>query len=248
MSKKKKTIIGISIIIIICIIVILVLIFTNKNKTNNNIQNDYTNIDKENEISYQNDATIEDIKEETGLSGDESIYEIDTEYDGRKTLNVKHEIQYKVALAGILSNSQPEYSNIDNIINQSQITKNGIWIEENSREKFLENLKQITESNYEISADGYLNIVNKEKQNDYDKKLESFINSEKQYIFAITDKYYEIDTVSGAVVEYPYQQLDPYQEYDLVEDGNSVIIFINTNPNNNLDNTEILKNVINDLN
>ena len=69
-----------------------------------------------------------------------------------------------------------------------------------------------------------------------------------QYIFAITDKYYEIDTVSGEVVEYPYQQLDPYQEYDLVEDENSVIIFINTNPNNNLDNTEILKNVINDLN
>lgn len=248
MSKKKKIIIGVSVLIVICIVITLAIIFNRKDDTENNNQNNYTNIDKENELSYQNDVTVGELKEETGLEGDDSIYQVDTEYDGRKTLNVKHEIQYKVALAGILSEGKPEYENVDNIINQGNITKNGIWVEEKSREKFLANLKQITESDYEFSNDGYLSIVNKEKQNDYDKKLETLINSQNQYIFAITDKYYEVDTVSGEVVEYPYQQLDPYQEYDLVEDGNSKILFINTNSDNNLDDLEIMKNVINDLN
>ena len=248
MSKKKKIIIGVSILIIICIVIVLAVIFNRKDEKENNSQNNYTNIDKKNELSYQNDVTVGELKEETGLAGDDSIYQVDTEFDGRKTLNVKHEIQFKVALVGILLNDKPEYENVDNIINQSNVNKNGVWVEEKSREKLLANLKQITESDYEFSNEGYLNIVNKEKQNDYDKKLETLINSQGQYIFAITDKYYEVDTVSGEVVEYPYQQLDPYQEYDLVEDGDSKIIFINTNSDNNLDDLEIMKNVINDLN
>lgn len=246
--KNRKIIIGVILVIVICLIVVgIILIRNNKNETNNenNFVNDYSNIDKENEISYQNDVSVGELKNETGLTGDDSLYQIDTEFDGRKILNIKADIQYKVALAGVLQNSMPEYNNIDNILEEAALTKTGIWIEKNSREKFINLLENITESQYEVSEDGFLNVVNKEKQNEYDKKIEEIINGENQYLIQITDKYYELDTVTGEVTEYPYQRLDPYQTYDIVENENNRIYFLNTNDQNKLSNEDIIKDVIN---
>lgn len=246
--KNRKIIIGVILVIVICLIVVgIILIRNNKNETNNenNFVNDYSNIDKENEISYQNDVSVGELKNETGLTGDDSLYQIDTEFDGRKILNIKADIQYKVALAGVLQNSMPEYNNIDNIIEEAALTKTGIWIEKNSREKFINLLENITESQYEVSEDGFLNVVNKEKQNEYDKKIEEIINGENQYLIQITDKYYELDTVTGEVAEYPYQRLDPYQTYDIVENENNRIYFLNTNNQNKLSNEDIMKDLIN---
>lgn len=245
--KNKKIVIGI--IIIVCIAVGVSIIFMNKNsddtENRNNFVNDYSNVDKENEISYQNDVPVGELKNETGLTGDDSIYQIDTEFDGRKVLNIKADIQYKVALAGVLQKDMPNYNDVDNVIQEALLTKNGIWVEESSREKFMNLLKTITESEYEISNDGFLNIINKENQNEYDKKIEKIINGEAQYIMQIADKYYELDTVTGEVVEYPYQRLDPYQTYDVVEDSNNRIYFLNTNSDNKISNEDIIKDVIN---
>lgn len=246
--KNKKIIIGIILVIIICLIVFSIILIKNNgnNATNeNNFVNDYSNINKENETSYQENTTVGELKNETGLTGDDSLYQIDTEFDGRKILNIKADIQYKVALAGVLQNSMPEYDNIDNIIEEAALTKTGIWIEKNSREKFINLLENITESQYEVSEDGFLNVVNKEKQNEYDKKIEEIINGENQYLIQITDKYYELDTVTGEVTEYPYQRLDSYQTYDVVESENNRIYFLNTNDQNKLSNEDIIKDVIN---
>ena len=246
--KNKKIIIGIILVIIICLIVFSIILIKNNgnNATNeNNFVNDYSNINKENETSYQENTTVGELKNETGLTGDDSLYQIDTEFDGRKILNIKADIQYKVALAGVLQNSMPEYDNIDNIIEEAALTKTGIWIEKNSREKFINLLENITESQYEVSEDGFLNVVNKEKQNEYDKKIEEIINGENQYLIKITDKYYELDTVTGEVTEYPYQRLDSYQTYDVVESENNRIYFLNTNDQNKLSNEDIIKDVIN---
>lgn len=245
--KNKKIVIGI--IIIVCIAVGVSIIFMNKNsddtENRNNFVNDYSNVDKENEISYQNDVSVGELKNETGLTGDDSIYQIDTEFDGRKVLNIKADIQYKVALAGVLQKDMPNYNDVDNVIQEALLTKNGIWVEESSREKFMNLLKTITESEYELSNDGFLNIINKENQNEYGKKIEKIINGEAQYIIQIADKYYELDTVTGEVVEYPYQRLDPYQTYDVVEDSNNRIYFLNTNSDNKISNEDIIKDVIN---
>ena len=245
--KNKKVVIGI--IVIVCIAVGVSIIFMNKNsddtENRNNFVNDYSNVNKENEISYQNDVSVGELKNETGLTGDDSIYQIDTEFDGRKVLNIKADIQYKVALAGVLQNDMPNYNDVDNVIQEASLTKNGIWVEESSREKIINLLKTITESEYEISSDGFLNIINKENQNEYDKKIEKIINGEAQYIIQIADKYYELDTVTGEVVEYPYQRLDPYQTYDVVEDINNRIYFLNTNSDNKISNEDIIKDVIN---
>lgn len=248
MEKNKKIIIGIIVILLICIGMFLLGYFIkNKTQDDNNFINNYTNVDKENDIAYQNTANIEEIKKETGILGDESIYEINTEYDGRKILNVKHEIQYKVALAGLLLDQMPEYEKIDDILKQYEIKKNGIWVEDKTRNQFLEQLKEITQSEYEISNDGYLNIKNKEKQNEYDRKIERVINGDKQYILSIKDKYYQVDTVTGEIVEYPYEQLDWNQIYDTLEDQNSILYFITTNQNKKLQSNEIMQKIINSM-
>ena len=126
--KNKKIVIGI--IIIVCIAVGVSIIFMNKNsddtENRNNFVNDYSNVNKENEISYQNDVSVGELKNETGLTGDDSIYQIDTEFDGRKVLNIKADIQYKVALAGVLQKDMPNYNDVDNVIQEALLTKNGI--------------------------------------------------------------------------------------------------------------------------
>ena len=251
MKKSTKIVIGVAIVLVVCLFIILAVNIFNKDDQvvdNSNFINNYTNIDKENEISYQNSATVEELKEETGLTGDESIYQIDTEYDGRKTLNVKADIQYKVALAGILTGEMPEYNNIDQIISQTQIEKNGMWIDKNIQDKFLNMLGEVTKSEYEINSNGYLSIKNGNNQNDNDKKIESLINGQNKYIITITDKYYQLDTVTGEVVEFPFEQLDNYQTFDIVRNtDNSNIICITSNKNNRLTNKEIMQDVIDNI-
>ena len=251
MKKSTKIVIGVAIVLVVCLFIILAVNIFNKDDQvadNSNFVNNYTNIDKENEISYQNSATVEELKEETGLTGDESIYQIDTEYDGRKTLNVKADIQYKVALAGILTGEMPEYNNIDQIISQTPIEKNGMWIDKNIQDKFLNMLGEVTKSEYEINSDGYLSIKNGGNKNDNDKKIENLINGENKYIITITDKYYQLDTVTGEVVEYPFEQLDNYQTFDIVRNtDNSNIICITSNKNNRLTNKEIMQDVIDNI-
>ncbi len=251
MKKSTKIVIGVAIVLVVCLFIILAVNIFNKDDQvadNSNFVNNYTNIDKENEISYQNSATVEELKEETGLTGDESIYQIDTEYDGRKTLNVKADIQYKVALAGILTGEMPEYNNIDQIISQTPIEKNGMWIDKNIQDKFLNMLGEVTKSEYEINSNGYLSIKNGNNQNDNDKKIESLINGQNKYIITITDKYYQLDTVTGEVVEFPFEQLDNYQTFDIVRNtDNSNIICITSNKNNRLTNKEIMQDVIDNI-
>ena len=239
MKKSTKIVIGVAIVLVVCLFIILAVNIFNKDDQvvdNSNFINNYTNIDKENEISYQNSATVEELKEETGLTGDESIYQIDTEYDGRKTLNVKADIQYKVALAGILTGEMPEYNNIDQISDK------------NIQDKFLNMLGEVTKSEYEINSNGYLSIKNGNNQNDNDKKIESLINGQNKYIITITDKYYQLDTVTGEVVEFPFEQLDNYQTFDIVRNtDNSNIICITSNKNNRLTNKEIMQDVIDNI-
>ena len=65
------------------------------------------------------------------------------------------------------------------------------------------------------------------------KKIESLINGQNKYIITITDKYYQLDTVTGEVVEFPFEQLDNYQTFDIVRNtDNSNIICITSNKNN----------------
>ena len=71
MKKSTKIVIGVAIVLVVCLFIILAVNIFNKDDQvvdNSNFINNYTNIDKENETSYQNSATVEERKEETGLT------------------------------------------------------------------------------------------------------------------------------------------------------------------------------------
>jgi len=65
--------------------------------------NIFSEVDK-NQIAYQENVTVDEIKNETGATGNSNIYEIQQEYDGRNVVTVKANIKYKVAFAGMIKN------------------------------------------------------------------------------------------------------------------------------------------------
>lgn len=260
MNKKKKAIL-ITIIIII-LIVILIFCFANI-KTQNSNENNYeknnfeNNLNLSNEannnqeqVEYQENTNVENLKQYFGKTGNSNIYEVETEYDGRKTLQVKPNLQYKVAFAGMIKKSKPTFDEVETIYQQNNPTNNGIFIEENSREKIIQilNNKNIFKSDYKINEKGYIEIANKNNQNENDKKLEKAINSNKKYIFDISNIYYIVDDTSGEILDYNFANIDEYQTYDYVENQNNMIIFINENNNNQINNLEIIQDVLDLMN
>ena len=111
--KKKYYII----IAIILIVIVGLLIFMNLRNKNEDIENIITNevenistLD-ENEIQNmieeltadnENMDEIKNMQSQINSTANPNIYYIDEEYDGRKILQIKPEIQYEVDLAGIL--------------------------------------------------------------------------------------------------------------------------------------------------
>ena len=252
--RNRKKIIRMICIVILgsTILLLVILLINNKNNLNENEnnKNSYVESGKKhsrtnvNDINYKKEISINEIKEEQGLIADSKLYQIDTEYDGRKILNIKSDIQYKVAFAGIIKQQIPSIQEIDSILNENYPKQNGVWIEKKDRKKVLELLKGNTNSLYSINESGYLIIENNEQQNDYDKKIEKIINSNKKIILTINSIYFEVDNVTGEIIEYPFEKLDNYQSYDKITHGNDCIIIITTNSKNILTNKKILEELL----
>ena len=188
--KKKKLIIAIVIIFIIIAICVIArcIIVNNKDKIKNkensqteNWDNQYSEVDK-NDINYNNTDDVEKLKEQMGLTAPSDIYEISEEFDGRKTLNVKAEILYKTAFAGIVNQEKPEMENLDKVFETKYPTRSGIWISERAREKIVKILNENLQTKYSVDTDGYLNIADNSKQNEKDKKIEQIIKSNKKEV------------------------------------------------------------------
>lgn len=247
--KINKNIIILVIIIMILAIASLVFILSKKvNNKNDNIlviEDEYIQIDR-NQLSYQDNVTVDELKNSVGLTGNSDIYEIQEEFDGRKTLVVKADLKYKVAFAGMIKKDKPKLDELQSIIDSNRPTENGIWVEENTRNKLLEILNGGKfNSKYSIDNEGYLNIEEKNKQNDLDKKLEKAIKGNKQYILDVSSVCYIVDEVTGEILDYNFEDLDRYQMYEYFCDNDKVIIFISQNTRNIYSNGEIIENVIN---
>lgn len=251
MNKKNKMIIYV-VIFIICMFILLNFLYFKKNK--NERQNeifqeaieDFSDI-KNTSIMYSNDATINELKEEYKITGSDDIYEINVESDGRKTVNIKTDINYKIAFSGMIKNKTPDFSEIDSIYENNHPKQNGIWIYGNDREKILNylNSTEILNSNYIIDENGYLKIQAKNNQTEYDEKIEEMINSSNQYVFNISSSCYMADTVTGNIIENPYNDLEEYQTYEYFIDGNKVIVFITENNENKLTKDDIFVSLAN---
>ncbi len=250
-----------NIIIIICIIFVIIGIcaffifkkikgvqtpINNINTNNNDYQKEYEEL-KENSIMYDESSTIDELKEEYKITGDNEIYQVETESDGRKVLNVKPNVNYKVAFSGMIKNAKPEFGEIDKILDKYGPDETGIWITEKDREKIIEilNNNEKLQSEYIINDKGYLNIKQENQQTDLDKKIQEIINSDKQYVLCISSICYMVDPVTGEIVDNPYNELEEYQTYEYFKDEDRIIIFITENKDLKMTNTEILESVVN---
>lgn len=251
--KKRKLVITIAIIFIIISIFCIAryIIVNNKNEIQNkennqteNWDNQYSEVDK-NDINYNNTADVDKLKEQMGLTASSDIYEISEEFDGRKTLNVKATILYKTAFAGIVNQEKPEIKNLDKVFEEKYPSRNGIWISEKARNKILKLLNENLQTKYSIDKDGYLNVVDKSKQNEKDKKIEQNIKSNKKIILDICDFDYEVDNVSGEIVEYPFSQLGDI--IDIVRDNEDKIIVIAESQIKNINDNEIVETLIDNI-
>ena len=146
MKNKKYIIIGLAIIVIILIVALVIFFSRKNNEDGNNMvmvsENNVTNENAENntsivdqDTSNQNVVEIENMKNEINATGNTDIYYVDEEYDGRKILQVKPDVQFDVDLAGIIKNTMPEENEISELVGKAP-TDNGIWISEQSRESF----------------------------------------------------------------------------------------------------------------
>ena len=243
---KKKVIIS-SIVLIVIVIFILVIFFITKKSqqdgSGENISSLPISYEEENEEnSKQDQEQISQITENQGLQADENIYEIATEYDGREVVRVKPNIQYKVALAGMIKKEIPDFSELDDLLTQAP-THTGIWIEETSRESFLNILNNIADSEYEINEDGFLIKKENGKMNDYDKKIKEMLSDETLHIFDINSTTYIVDEVTGEIQEYPFEEMVPYTEYDFFSSDNKEMFIISAHSYGKVNQEEILKGI-----
>lgn len=249
MKNKKYIIIGLAIIVIILIVALIIFFSRKNNEDGNNMvmvsENNVTNENTENntsivdqDTSNQNVVEIENMKNEINATGNTDIYYVDEEYDGRKILQVKPDVQFDVDLAGIIKNTMPEENEINELVGKAP-TDNGIWISEQSRERFSDLLKNNNINDFSISDDGYLQINNSEN-NDMANKLVNMINSNNLYIINITGIAYERDYISGEITEYPFEDMDPTQAVEPYQKDNKIILEVTTNKMQELTESEIL--------
>lgn len=243
MNKRIKIVLLIIAIIIVIAIIGIILLNEISKKNTNNVKwsNEFYKVDK-NEINYKENTTVNELKEKMEMKADSNLYDITEEYDGRKTLNIKASVLYKVAFAGIIKKDKPTFEEIDSIFEEKYPRNNGVWVSEQSREQFLKLISENTNTIYTIDEYGYLKTQENNK-NEIDKKIENLINSDKTIIVDINSIDYDVDTVTGEIVEYPFQQLGDY--VDVISNDNDKIIALSSDKKVNCN--IILEEFINNL-
>ena len=237
----KKTI-KILVLILIVIVIGISIKYIKKVKNKNKIDKTYNEM-KQNSLMYNNTATVDDLKEEYGMSGNDDLYDVETEYDGRQVLKVKATENFKVAFTGLVKGTKNSIENSSEIFESEYPTENGIWIEKNSREKIEKYLNENMKSKYKINEKGYLTISEK-KSSKEDNEIEKIINGNKHYIIGISGINYYIDALTGEAVDNPFEELDKYQTYAYCQDEDKMVIFITENKSKALQNSEIFESVL----
>ena len=195
-------------------------------------------------VTQSQNKEVEELKQEYKMTGDNEIYNVETEYDGRKVLTVKPSINYKIAFTGMIKNTKPDLKEVDSIFESTSPTKAGIWIKKENREKILTYLNNNLNNEYKINNEGYLQIKEVDNPKNEDKKIEKLINGDKQYIFCISSVCYMVDPVTGQIIDNPYNELEPYQTYEYFKDKDRMIIFITENEEQKITQNEIFESIL----
>lgn len=250
MDKKKKIIILISIIVIIVLVIGGILIAktwdNNDNNQNENTANNEMDDFKNTSVMYEEEPSLDELKEEYKITGPDELYEVQTEYDGRKAVVVKPEIDYKVAFAGMIKNDIPSFSEIDTIYNDNYPQGSGVWIDEDARETFVNYLNdtKLLNNEYSVNDSGFLQTNKCDNETEMDKYLENIINEDKLNVISISGICYMVDPVTGEIVRNPFEDLDGSQTYEYFENENDRIIFVTENVDKELTQDEIFESLI----
>lgn len=231
---------NILIVLLLAIVVVIVIGLIFNNKKENSDQNILQNEIKSDEFMNR---IVSTDSNEINATGQTDIYQIEEEYDGRKIIQVKPDVQYQVALAGIIKNGIPAEDEINTILEQAP-NSSGMWISESSREKFMELLNSNNIVDFEITNEGYLKCNKQENLTEQEEKLKDMAESDKLYVIDVSGKTYQRDYISGEVIEYPFEEMDPYQVLEPYEIENSIILGVTSNKENRLSNKEILDAII----
>ena len=244
----KKNIL-IVVLLVVVVVIALVLVFNikddenNENVLQNDIQNNIQNDDFVNRMVSTDANEINAIKNEINATGQTDIYQIEEEYDGRRIIKVKPDVQYQVALAGIIKNGIPAEDEINTLLEQAP-TNSGMWISESSREKFMNLLNSNNIVDFEITNEGYLKCNKQSNLTEQEEKLKNMAESDKLYVIDMSGKTYQRDYISGEVIEYPFEEMDPYQVLEPYEVEDSIILGVTSNKDNYLSDIEILEAII----
>lgn len=233
---KKKIIL---LLIIICMVIVTLVIFNKINVTNKKKENE------ENSDISNNVEIIENIQKDINSTANTDLFEVVTEYDGKNSIRIKPDIQFNTVLAGIIKKDIPDENEINELIKNAP-TNTGIWINDNSREDFINLLESNNINSFEIDENGYLKRKNN-KDNELSNKVKiinQMVNSDELYIIDMSGKCYIRDDVSGEILEYPFEEMDPYQIAEPYYNDNVIILNITSNKNNYLSNEEILEGIL----
>ena len=141
-----------------------------------------------------------------------------------------------------MTKEKPEFSEINELLTQAP-THTGIWIEESSREEFIKILESIANVDYEINEEGFLVQKGSWNMNEYDKKIKHMLLSENLYVFNISSTTYVVDEVTGEIQEYPFEEMDPYNEYEYFSSENKEMFIISANSSSRINHKEVLKTI-----
>ena len=233
---KKKIIL---LLIIICMVIVTLVIFNKINVSNKKKENEETS-----DIS-NNVEIIENIQKDINSTANTDLFEVVKEYDGKNSIRIKPDIQFNTVLAGIIKKDIPNENEINELIKNAP-TNTGIWINDNSREDFINLLESNNINSFEIDENGYLKGKNN-KDNELSNKVKiinQMVNSDELYIIDMSGKCYIRDDVSGEILEYPFEEMDPYQIAEPYYNDNVIILNITSNKNNYLSNEEILEGIL----
>lgn len=233
----KKNII--LLLIIIGIVIVTLVIFNKINVTNKKKENE------ENSDISNNVEIIENIQKDINSTANTDLFEVVTEYDGKNSIRIKPDIQFNTVLAGIIKKDIPNENEINELIKNAP-TNTGIWINDNSREDFINLLENNNINSFEIDENGYLKEKNN-KDNELSNKVKiinQMVNSDELYIIDMSGKCYIRDDVSGEILEYLFEEMDPYQIAEPYYNDNVIILNITSNKNNYLSNEEILEGIL----
>lgn len=234
----KKNILIIILLVVIIIMAIIWLVTSKEDENQNTLQNDIYN-----RVVSTDANEINAIKNTINATGQTDIYQVEEEYDGRRIIQVKPDIQYKVALAGILKADIPAEDEIYTLLEQAP-NNSGVWISESSREKFMQLLNSNNITSFEIKNDGYLQCNKADSLTEQEEKLKNMTESDKLYVIDMSGKTYQRDYITGEIIEYPFEDMDPYQVIEPYDTENAIILGVTANKENRLSNQEILNTIV----